>query len=179
MSKQLKQYLKSDLKSRLGEDRDLIVVGLEKLTVERANDLRGRLREDGARMTGLRNRVARIAFDELGLEGLGGVVHGMSAVAHGGSEGALSVSRVLSDWNKKHRDGELAILGGFMEGKVLGPEDVKKLATMPTRDQLLSMIASAVVAPMQNIAGQLNELLAGVARAVDAVREQREGEEAA
>ncbi len=174
MSKLLKQYLKDDLKSRIGEDRDVIVVGLDRFNVDMANDLRNRLRTDGARMTTLRNRVARRAFDELGMDGLGDIVSGMAAVAHGGSEGALSVSRVLTDWNQKHKDGGIVLLGGYMEGRVLGAADVEKLATMPSRDQLLSMIASAVSAPMQNIAGQINELLAGVARAVDAVREQKE-----
>jgi large subunit ribosomal protein L10 len=174
MSKQLKRFLKQDLTSRLGEDRDVVVLQIEKLDVEHANALRNTLREGGARITVLRNRVARIAFDELGMEGLGGVVQGMSAIAHGGTDGVLSVSRVISEWNKKNKDGGIKVLGGFMEGRVLSPADVETLATLPSRDQLLAMIASLVVAPMQNVASQLNELIAGVARAVDAVREQKE-----
>ena len=61
-----------------------------------------------------------------------------------------------------------------MEGRRLSPAEVEILATLPNRAQLLSMIAAVVSAPMQQIASQLNELLAGVARAVDAVRESKE-----
>lgn len=175
MSKQLKRYLASDVKSRLGEARDVVVVQVSGLTVEKSNDLRGKLRAEGAQMTVLRNRVATKAFDDLGMEGLGGVLEGQSAIAHGeGDETVLAVSRILADWSKANKDVGLKVLGGYMDGKVLEAKDVATLATLPTRDQLLSMIASTVVAPMQNIAGQLNEMLSGIARAVDAVREQKE-----
>jgi len=174
MSKQLKRYLASDVKHRLGDARDVVVVQLSGLTVEKSNDLRGKLRAEGAKMTVLRNRVALKAFAELGMEGLDGVLTGTSAIAHGESgEAVLAVSRVLADWTKANKDAGVKVLGGYMDGRVLEAKDVATLATLPTREQLLSMIASAVVAPMQNIAGQLNEMLAGVARAVDAVREQK------
>jgi large subunit ribosomal protein L10 len=178
MSKQLKRYLASDVKSRLGDSRDVVVVQLSGLSVEKSNDLRGKLRAEGAHMTVLRNRVATKAFDELGMEGLGDVLDGMSAIAHGeGDEMVLAVSRVLADWTKANKDAGIKVLGGYMDGKVLEAKDVATLATLPTRDQLLSMIASAVVAPMQNIAGQLNEMLSGVARAVDAVHGQKAASE--
>ena len=175
MSKALKRYLAADVKSRLGDARDVVVVQLDRLTVEKSNDLRGKLRAEGARMTVLRNRVAAKAFEDLGLDGLDGVLDGMSAIAHGeGEESVLSVSRVLTDFAKANKEGGIKILGGYMDGRVLEASDVATLATLPSKDQLLAMIASTVVAPMQNIAIQLNEMIAGVARAVDAVREQKE-----
>ena len=173
MSKTLKRYIKDDIKARIGDQRSVVVLRLEKFTVERANELRGKLRHEGARLTVLRNRVARRAFDELSMKGAGDILNGMSAVAHGGHDGVLTVSRVLSDWTKR-KDAGVVILGGFVDGQVLSPAQVEVLATLPSRPQLLAMIASAVSAPMQQIASQLNELIAGVARAVDAVREQKD-----
>ncbi len=178
MSKQLKRFLAADLSNRLGDDRALVVVQVGGMTVDRANDLRAKLRAEGARMTVIRNRIATKTFDELGMDGLGDVLDGMSAVAHGGGdEGVLSVSRILTDWAKANKKGGLTVLGGYMDGKVLSAADVETLATLPSKDQLLGMIASVVVAPMQSIAAQLNEMIASVARAVDAVREQKESAE--
>ena len=77
MSKALKRYLAADVKARLGDARDVVVVQLDRLTVEKSNDLRGKLRAEGARMTVLRNRVAARAFEDLGLEGLDGVLDGL------------------------------------------------------------------------------------------------------
>ena len=176
MSKQLKSWLKDDVKRKLGDERSVVVLKLDKFNVERANDLRTKLRGEGARMTVLRNRVARRALAELDMKDAGDVVKGMSALAYGGTDGVLTVSRVVSDWTKKNKDGGITVLGGFVDGQKLTSQQVETLATLPSRPQLLAMIASAVSAPMQQIASQVNELLAGVARAVDAVREEKEKE---
>jgi large subunit ribosomal protein L10 len=174
MSKQLKRYLKDDFKKRLGSERSMIVLRLDKFTGARANELRTKLRGEGARMTVVRNRVASLALEELDMKGAGEVFAGMSAVAYGGADGAASVSRVVTEWTKKNKDTGVSVLGGFMDGRKLSPAEVEVLATLPNRQQLLSMIASAVAMPMQQIASQVNEMIAGVARAVDAVREQQE-----
>lgn len=174
MSKQLKRYLNEDVKKRLGNERSVIVLKLDKFSVERANDLRTKLRSEGARMTVVRNRVARLALAELDMKPAGEVVTGMSALAYGGTDGVISVSRVISDWTKKNKDAGVSVLGGFVDGQKITSAQVEVLATLPNRPQLLAMIASAVAAPMQQIASQVNELLAGVARAVDAVRESKE-----
>lgn len=174
MSKQLKTFLAQDLKTRLGDTRSVIVLRLDKFDVAHANDLRGKLRGQGARMTVLRNRVARYAFQDLGMDGVQTLLKGMNAVAYGGPDGVLAVSRALSDWTKKNKASGVEILGGYVDGRVITSADVETLATLPSRDQLLAMIASTVTAPMQSIASQVNELIAGVARAVDAVREQKE-----
>jgi large subunit ribosomal protein L10 len=108
------------------------------------------------------------------MQGAGEILAGMSAVAYGGADGVVGVSRVLSEWTRKYKDSGVQVLGGYLDGQRLSAAQVETLATLPNRQQLLSMIASAVSAPMQQIASQVNELLAGVARAVDAVRETKE-----
>lgn len=174
MSKQLKTWLRQDFDRRLGDERTVVVVRIDKFTVAGANELRGSLRKQGARMTVLRNRIARRAFEEIGMGGAGGLLKGMSAIAYGGKDGLPAVSRVITEFKKKNKDAGIEILGGFLDGNVLSAPEVEAMAGLPGKPELLAMIASAVVAPMQNIASQVNEMLAGVARAVDAVREQKE-----
>ena len=174
MSKALKRYIADDLKNRLGDERDMIVVRIEKFTVAGANDLRTKLRSHGARLTVVHNRVAGHAFEALDAGAVTSLFKGMCAVVYGGDDGVLAIARTLAQWTKENKDGGIQVVGGFMEGKLLSEADVKTLATMPSRDQLLAMIASAVAAPMQQIAGQLNEMIASIARAVDAVRTKKE-----
>lgn len=174
MSKQLKRYIAADLRNRLGDERDVILVTIGGLSVANANDLRNQLRSQGARMTTLRNRVAAHAFGEMGMDGLGEQLDGMSAIAFGGEDGVLGIARLLAEWTRKNKESGVEVRGGYMEGRPLTATDVKTLATMPTREQLLGMIASAVAAPMQQIAAQLNEMFAGVIRGIDAVRVQKE-----
>jgi large subunit ribosomal protein L10 len=174
MSKKLKNWLREDVKRRLGDERSVLVLRIDRCTVASANDLRGSLRRSGARMTVLRNRVAGRALDEMGLGDAAKLLKGMSAVAYGGADGLPAVSRTLADWTQKNKDAGVEILGGYMDGQVLSRPDVEQLAGLPSKKELLAMIASTVTAPMQNIDSQVNEMLAGVARAVDAVREKQE-----
>src|SRR5690349_2384301 len=144
MSKQLKRWLKDDFKKRLGNERSVVVLKLDKFSVERANDLRAKLRGEGARMTVVKNSVTRLAFSELEMKDAGELMNGMNAVAYGGTDGVLSVSRVVTEWAKKNKDGGVSVLGGFVDGQRLSAAEVETLATLPNRNQLLSMIASAV-----------------------------------
>ena len=61
-----------------------------------------------------------------------------------------------------------------MERREYGPEQVKKLADMPPREVLLAQIAGGLQAPMARLAGGMSQILAGFARAVDALRQQKE-----
>ena len=101
--------------------------------------------------------------------GLGG-----KTVAYG-EGGALTASKILVDWAKKAPD-SLTIRGGFLEGRLLDVDAVKKLATIPDRETLYSLLASAVAAPVTQVATLVSELLAGVPRAVGAVEEQKREE---
>jgi large subunit ribosomal protein L10 len=125
----------------------------------------------GARLQVLQNRVTRHALDEVGLGELGEHISGPSAVAFGG-EGAPAISKVLVDWERKLPKG-LSIRAAYLDGRVLGVEDVRHLATIPDKPTLYALLASAVVAPVTQIAGQLSEILAGVARGVGALADQR------
>jgi large subunit ribosomal protein L10 len=97
---------------------------------------------------------------------------GMSAVAFG-EGGAVAASKCLVDWERKLKD-KLKIRGGWVEGRIVGVEDVRILATIPDRKTLLSMIAAAVAAPMSGIASVVGEMISGVARAVGAAAEKAE-----
>lgn len=174
MSRRLKDWLREDVKRRLGDERSVVVLRIDRCSVSSANDLRGSLRKSGARMTVLRNRVAGRAFDEIGLGEATKLLKGMSAVAYGGADGLPAVSRTLAEWTRKNKDAGVEILGGYMDGQVLSRPDVETLAGLPSKKELLATIAAGVTAPMQTIASQVNEMLAGVARAVDAVREKQE-----
>ena len=64
-----------------------------------------------------------------------------------------------------------------IEGELLDVQAVRQLATIPDKPVLYSMLAAAVAAPVTQVASLLNELLAGVARAVSAVAEKQGGDE--
>jgi large subunit ribosomal protein L10 len=174
MSKRVKQYMANELAKELEDQDSCVLVGLGKLDVAGATELRTQLRGEGLQLQVLKNRVAAHALKEKGWESVAEIMSGPSALAYG-EGGALTASRILVDWAKK-APGTIDIRGGFLEGKTLDVDGVKMLATIPDRETLLSMLAAAVAAPVAQVASLLNEILAGVARAVGALSEQNRDE---
>jgi large subunit ribosomal protein L10 len=84
-----------------------------------------------------------------------------------------SPARVLHDFRKEHED-KPHVKVGFVEGRVLDAEEVKALASLPTRDQLISQVMQLALAPAQNLVYALNDSLSKLVRTVDAVRDGME-----
>jgi len=174
MSKRVKHLMAGELAAGLKEADSCIVVGVGKLDVLMATELRNRLRAEGLRFHVLKNRIAVHALKDVGWDGVGDLFEGPSALAFG-ETGALGASKILVEWERKAPKA-LSIRGGLLDGKVLGVEQVRRLATIPDRPTLYSLLASAVVAPVSQVAVLVAEIIGGVARAVGAVAEKKESE---
>jgi len=175
MSKRVKRMMAEEIAGGLEGTDSCVVVSLGKIDVLSMTELRTALRQEQVSLRVFKNRVAKHALAGIGWDGVGEMFEGTSALAYG-EGGALAASKLLAEWERKTPDG-LSIRGGLLEGRVLGVEQVRKLATIPDRETLLSMLAAVVVAPIGQVASLVNEILAGVARAVGALAEQAEQEE--
>ena len=174
MSMRLKEMMARELADSCRETDSCVVVGLGRMDVLSVTELRNQLRGEGLHLRVLKNRVAAHALREIGWDGVDELLDGPSALAFGGENGALAASKLLVDWNKKLPD-TLTIRGGLMDGKVLDEGGVRRLATIPDKPTLYAMLASAVAAPVTQVAGLVGELVGGVARAVGALAEKSEG----
>jgi large subunit ribosomal protein L10 len=150
------------------------VVGVGKLDVLTVTELRNNLREHGLSFRVLKNRVATHALKDVGWDDVGPLLDGPSALAFG-ENGALGASKILVEWERKAPKA-LSIRGGLLDGKVLGVDEVRQLATIPDKPTLYSLLASTVVAPVSQVATLVGEVVAGVARAVGAVAEKKDEE---
>jgi large subunit ribosomal protein L10 len=90
------------------------------------------------------------------------------------SRDPVSAAKVLSDFAKENEQ-RPAVKGGMLDGKVIDVAQVKKLATMPSREQMLADLGAGLQSPLAAFAGALNGLLYMFAGALDALRTQREG----
>jgi large subunit ribosomal protein L10 len=80
---------------------------------------------------------------------------------------------VLSSFAREF-DNKPAVKLGIVERKEIAPDQVKRLADLPPKQVLLAQLAGGLQAPMGRLAGGMQSLVAGLARAVDALRQQRE-----
>ena len=86
----------------------------------------------------------------------------------------MAAAKVLTDFAKEN-DQKPAVKGGMLEGKAIDTAQVKKLASMPSREQMLAELGAGLQSPMAAFVGALNGLLYMFAGALEALRKQREG----
>lgn len=139
-----------------------LVIGFDKLTVAQASELRRRLKEEGLYLKIVKNRLARLAFSNAGLELP--KLSGKCGLVFAPEEKAITAARTLRDFGKKAKPASLSVIAGVIEDEVIHGEDAKTIADMPDKDGLRSMLASVLQAPGQGIAVALRELGSSLAR---------------
>ena len=131
-----KQKLVDSLRSKLGADTTLYYTDFTGLNVKRMTELRRRLRKVGVEYVVIKNSLAIRAVNESGivsqkLKGPTGIIVAKDAVAG---------AKVLTDFAKEN-DQRPTVKGGVYEGKSIDGAMIKKLASLPTRDEALSIFA--------------------------------------
>ena len=127
----------------------IIVVDARGLTVEQDTVLRRELRGSEVEYKVIKNSILRRAAEKAGLEGLSEAFSGPSAVAFS-NEDVVAPAKVLADFAKDAEN--LEIKAGVIEGKVSSKEEIQAIASLPSRDGLLSMLLSVLQAPIRNVA---------------------------
>ena len=123
------------------------------LTAEEVTELRKNLRDNGAKYKVWKNTLTKRAMDGLNYN-LDDCLNGPSAMAY--SDDSVAPIKVLSDFAKEHK--ALEIKGGIVDGEVAGLDTIKQLATLPSREGLLTMLASGLIGTVKDLSIALNML---------------------
>src|SRR5690606_18296274 len=127
----------------------VVVVDYRGLTVAQVTELRKQLREAGVEYRVLKNTLLRRATAATDFTDLDEHLTGPTAVAFS-KEDAVAPAKIIAEFAKKNN--ALEIKGGIVEGQVVGVDQIKALADLPSREGLLSMLLSVLQAPMRNFA---------------------------
>ena len=123
------------------------------LTAEETAELRRSLRENGAKYKVWKNTLTKRALDSLNYN-LDDCLNGPSAMAY--SDDSVAPIKALSDFAQDHP--ALEIKGGIVDGEVTTLEMIKKLSTLPSREGLLTMLASGLIGTVRDLSIALNML---------------------
>ncbi|MDK1736219.1 50S ribosomal protein L10 [Dellaglioa algida] len=148
-----KALIVDEITEKFNKAASAVVVDYRGLTVEQVTALRKELREAGVEMKVIKNKILVRAAEKAGYEGMEEVFSGPTAVAFS-SEDVVAPARIIATFAKTAE--ALSIKGGVIEGKVATLEEINALATLPSRDGLLSMLLSVLQAPVRNVAYALN-----------------------
>lgn len=141
------------------------------LNVKNLTELRRSLDKQHIHFQVIKNTLAVRAADALKLdESVKAYLKGPTACASGAD--ATAISKILYDFAKNNE--ALKIKGGLLQGKVVPSSEINALATLPPREQLLSMLCSTLQSPISGLvyvlSAQINQLLL----ALKAIQEKKE-----
>jgi large subunit ribosomal protein L10 len=141
------------------DKNSVVVVGNGGLSVKEMTELRGELRQAGANLRVVKNRLARIAIDSRPMKKIGAVFKGPTAIAY--AEDPVAAARVIEKFAKKND--KLKILGAALGAETLDANGVKALAAMPSREELIGQIVRALMSPAANLASAIGAPAANIA----------------
>jgi large subunit ribosomal protein L10 len=173
MNKAQKAQFTDELQAKLADASAFYLTDFTGMTVKQMTRFRRRLREQGVDYVVVKNTLAQRAVTALDMPDIAGFFTGPTGVVIG-REDPVAAAKALTDFVKEF-DNKPAIKAGVVERKEIQPDDIRKLADLPPREVLLAQLAGGLQAPMARLAGGMQNLVAGLARAVDALRQQREG----
>ena len=172
MDRGSKESFVSDLRERINRAPVVYLTDFTGLSVKEMTRLRRSLRSSGAEYVVVKNRLARLALAETDLPDISDSLTGPTGMVFG-YEDAVSAAKALSDFAKDH-DKRPAFKLGVLDRKILGPEQIDRIAKLPPREQLLAELAGALQAPLAALAGALGAKLQETAGLLDALRQERE-----
>jgi large subunit ribosomal protein L10 len=171
VQKEDKERVVAELTEKLRTAETLFVADYRGLTMPQIDALRGRLIENGARLSVVKNTLTRRAAEAAGADALLALLEGPSAIAFIEAEGDMvAVAKALADSARETK--VLEIRGGVMQGREISASDVEALAKLPPLDVLRGQVLGAIIAPLSAIAALVNAPLQSLYGLIDARIEQ-------
>ena len=175
MQKEDKERVVAELAEKLRRSETLFVADYRGLTMPQIDALRGRLIENGARLSVVKNTLTRRAAEVAGADALLALLEGPTAIAFIEAEGDMvAVAKALADSARETR--VLEIRGGIMQGRSISGSDIEELAKLPPLEVLRGQVLGAVIAPLSSLVALVNAPLQNLYGLIDARIEQLQSE---
>ena len=173
VSKQKKEDILQKLVEKFGRSKSVVFADYRGLDVAGISDLRSQLRAENAEMQVAKRTLIKLAAKDLVGEVDDSAMEG-PVFATFSYEDALSGIRVLFKFSKTNAN--LKLLGGIIDGKVVGPEVIQQYAELPSYDQLLAKLIGSMNAPISGFVGIGNSLVSGIVRVLNAYKNTKPAE---
>lgn len=165
-----KQETVVEIKGLLAESEAVLLVEYRGLTVKQISALRGELRKVDSSMVVYKNRLTEIALRELAMPSLGTLLEGPTAFVFVSGDPVASAKalRTFAAGNDK-----LVLKGGLLGAQVLDATAVDKLATLPSREELIAKLLGTLQNPMRGVVSVMAGPARGLVTALDAIAKQK------
>ena len=171
MNKQSKEALVAEFAAKLKNAKAAFLADYRGLDVDQANELRNNLREAGVEYRVVKNTLLRLATKDTDSACLAEYLSGPTSIALA-KEDPVAPAKALVEFAKKNEAFELK--AGMLDGKLLAIADIKALAELPSRDELLAKMLGSMSAPATNFVGVLAAVPRTFVQVLAAIKDQKE-----
>jgi len=165
-----KQAVVAEISTRLALAQAVIVAEYRGLDVGRVTQLRAKAKKSGMYLRVLKNTLARRAVKGTPFEKL--VDKMVGPLMYGIATDPVAGAKVLSEFARENE--HFVIRGGAMPNTMMSDKDIKALALLPSREELLSKLVGTMLAPLAKLARTLNEVPGKFVRTLAAVHEAKQ-----
>jgi large subunit ribosomal protein L10 len=170
MNREKKGEIVAQITERLSQSPNIYLTDFTGVTVKSITDFRRKLRAAGVEYAVVKNTLALRAMEAASVAGIEDVLAGPTAFVFAGDDPVIA-AQVLAEFSKQHE--KFVVKAGLVDGQKVSAAEVKRLASLPPRDEMLGQLAGLMQAPLQSFVGALDGLLYQMVGVLDALREQR------
>jgi len=160
-----------NLESLIKDSNSIFLADFSGLSVEKITELRDKMFEQEIPFVVAKNTLTKIALNNCGITDLDEYLVGNNAIAFGKLDPARP-AKILFEFAKKNQKPE--IRSCLFEGVKYGPDKIKAIKDLPTRDEVIAQLVGQIQAPLSNFVGVLNEIVRSFLGVLDAVIRQKE-----
>lgn len=152
-----KKALVASLVEKIKNSPAGVLVDYKGITVEDDTKLRRDMRAAGVDYAVIKNTMIRLACKELGFEAMDEHLNGTSALAISTTDDVIAPAKILGDFAKKHENFTIKV--GFIDGAVVGADEVQKLANLPNKETLIAQVLYSFNYPIMQLAIALDAIV--------------------
>jgi len=170
MSKALKKLIVEELITDYRNKKNLVLVNFKGINAQQTNILKRDLSEKNINARVVKNSLAAIAFKEIGISELGQMLEAPTVVATNDDD-PVELAKTLKKCSKEISGFD--IVGGWVDGELMSVEDIGTLASIPSREVVLTQIVFAIKAPMVQLANVFNATANNLCQVLHAIKEKK------
>ncbi|MCK9478784.1 MAG: 50S ribosomal protein L10 [Firmicutes bacterium] len=148
-----------------------VLIDYRGLTVEEDTQLRNEFRQSGVEYAVVKNTLTTFAVKEVGLTELEPILNGPTSLATHQTD-LVAPAKIIVNFAKKHKVVE--IKSGFIEGQVVSADEIKRIATLPSKEELVAKALGGLNAPIAGFVNVLNANIRGLVCALNAIAQKQQ-----
>lgn len=166
-----KKVVVQEITEKIKASKSVVLVDYNKLTVKEVSELRQNCKKAGCEYKVYKNTLVRKAFNDLGFKDFDADLNGPTAVTFGSDETAAAKVMINA---AKDLEGKIVLKSAFVDNAYVDKAGAKALAAIPAREELVAKMLGSLQSPATNLAGVLNNVVAGLVRVLNGIAQAKQ-----